>query len=409
MELKVWVDGVVRVVSGLSLNTSCQDVVIALAQSIGQTGRYILILKLRGNERHLVAEDCPLQHLAQLGQLAADVQFVLRRTGPSLSASQEAIAASRNNEKHLPLARPAEPETLKRNEPQKAFTFNLGPSTIPKRTKPNTAWSQSSRASPEPRASPVNFLEPHNSSKEEVFRHILQQQRKLQDLEIQLEALEKETEFWEREVSSSATPDLSLTKELDELELRSRENEAELMYSEHWEQDLQEELEREQGTCSNQIRAMQTRSVHLEQDIKTRIQRQISEAASQQDDETLRPLKQELLNRLQFGEELDSALWETQRELQAADERVKGRSETIEELNKELRQCKLQHFIQQTGITPHTDQTNPESIQASSSYEREDYIGYFPTEGAKARPSLAAQYVNKVHVRVLSSLTSPSV
>ncbi|XP_029943066.1 ras association domain-containing protein 8-like isoform X4 [Salarias fasciatus] len=335
MELKVWVDGVVRVVSGLSLNTSCQDVVIALAQSIGQTGRYILILKLRGNERHLVAEDCPLQHLAQLGQLAADVQFVLRRTGPSLSASQEAIAASRNNEKHLPLARPAEPETLKRNEPQKAFTFNLGPSTIPKRTKPNTAWSQSSRASPEPRASPVNFLEPHNSSKEEVFRHILQQQRKLQDLEIQLEALEKETEFWEREVSSSATPDLSLTKELDELELRSRENEAELMYSEHWEQDLQEELEREQemqrrlnqihssiNDQTYEIRAMQTRSVHLEQDIKTRIQRQISEAASQQDDETLRPLKQELLNRLQFGEELDSALWETQRELQAADERI---------------------------------------------------------------------------------------
>ncbi|XP_029943010.1 ras association domain-containing protein 8-like isoform X2 [Salarias fasciatus] len=373
MELKVWVDGVVRVVSGLSLNTSCQDVVIALAQSIGQTGRYILILKLRGNERHLVAEDCPLQHLAQLGQLAADVQFVLRRTGPSLSASQEAIAASRNNEKHLPLARPAEPETLKRNEPQKAFTFNLGPSTIPKRTKPNTAWSQSSRASPEPRASPVNFLEPHNSSKEEVFRHILQQQRKLQDLEIQLEALEKETEFWEREVSSSATPDLSLTKELDELELRSRENEAELMYSEHWEQDLQEELEREQemqrrlnqihssiNDQTYEIRAMQTRSVHLEQDIKTRIQRQISEAASQQDDETLRPLKQELLNRLQFGEELDSALWETQRELQAADER--GRSETIEELNKELRQCKLQHFIQQTGITPHTDQTNPPPV-----------------------------------------------
>uniref|UniRef100_A0A3Q1GMG1 Ras-associating domain-containing protein n=1 Tax=Acanthochromis polyacanthus TaxID=80966 RepID=A0A3Q1GMG1_9TELE len=85
MELKVWVEGVVRVVSGLSLNTSCQDVVIALAQAIGQTGRYVLILKLRGNERHLVAEDCPLQQLTQLGQQAAEVQFILRRTGPSLS------------------------------------------------------------------------------------------------------------------------------------------------------------------------------------------------------------------------------------------------------------------------------------------------------------------------------------
>lgn len=44
MELKVWVEGVVRVVSGLSLNTSCQDVVIALAQAIGKS------LSLTNNE-----------------------------------------------------------------------------------------------------------------------------------------------------------------------------------------------------------------------------------------------------------------------------------------------------------------------------------------------------------------------
>lgn len=37
MELKVWVDGVVRVVSGLTLSTSCKDVVIALAQSLGNS------------------------------------------------------------------------------------------------------------------------------------------------------------------------------------------------------------------------------------------------------------------------------------------------------------------------------------------------------------------------------------
>lgn len=35
MELKVWVDGVARVVCGLSVNTPCKDVVIALAQAIG--------------------------------------------------------------------------------------------------------------------------------------------------------------------------------------------------------------------------------------------------------------------------------------------------------------------------------------------------------------------------------------
>lgn len=36
----MWVDGVVRVVCGLSEETSCQDVVIALAQAIGMFIRY---------------------------------------------------------------------------------------------------------------------------------------------------------------------------------------------------------------------------------------------------------------------------------------------------------------------------------------------------------------------------------
>lgn len=37
MELKVWVDGVARVVCGLTLSTSCKDVVIARAQSLGNS------------------------------------------------------------------------------------------------------------------------------------------------------------------------------------------------------------------------------------------------------------------------------------------------------------------------------------------------------------------------------------
>lgn len=36
MELKVWVDGVQRVVCGVSEVTTCQEVVVALAQAIGK-------------------------------------------------------------------------------------------------------------------------------------------------------------------------------------------------------------------------------------------------------------------------------------------------------------------------------------------------------------------------------------
>lgn len=225
--------------------------------STGQTGRYILILKLRGTERHLVADDCPLQHLAQLGQLSAEVQFVLQRKGPSLSDGQDRPT----RERHLPLPRPPEPEPFKHRAPQKSLTFSLGPSTLPRRTKSNRAWSPSPRASPEPRASPVSFLDPLNSvnmipsysSKEEVFRQVLQQQRRLQDLEIQLESLERETETWEREMSSAAVPGLTLglTEELEELEQQLKLNEEELMHREQWEEQLQAEMDRERGMCSN--------------------------------------------------------------------------------------------------------------------------------------------------------------
>lgn len=367
----MWVEGVVRVVSGLSLNTSCQDVVIALAQAIGQTGRYILILKLRGNERHLVADDCPLQHLAQLGQLATEVQFILRRTGPSLTEGPDTSA----NERRLPLSRPSETEPLKRREPQKALTFSLGPSTLPKRNKPKKDWSRSPRSSPELRTSPVSFLDPVNSMKtnpsypkDEVFRDILQQQRRLQDLEIQLQDLERETELWEQKWSS---PEVSLAfaEELEELQWRVRQNEVELMQTEDWEKALQAEMEREQGMHrrldqihssindqSYEITTLQTRSAHLEEDLQVSVQTQSSLTAQQ--DESLKSLKQELHNRLQLGEELDVRLAELQQEMETAEERVKDRLEIIEELNKELRQCNLQQFIQQTGVTSQTEQTN---------------------------------------------------
>ncbi|XP_032366344.1 ras association domain-containing protein 8 [Etheostoma spectabile] len=338
MELKVWVEGAVRVVCGLSLKTSCQDVVIALAQAIGQTGRYILIFKLRGTERQLVADDCPLQHLAQLGQLASDVQFILRRTGPSLSDGQDTPKTKRR----FPPPQPSEPEPLRHSEPHKALTFNLGPSTHPKRTKPSRAWSPSPRDSPEPRASPVSFLDavnpvkaiPSSSSKEEMFRQILQQQNRLRDLEIQLHALERETEVLERK-RSATVPGLTPVPEgeLEKLEQRLRQNEADLMYSEQWEEQLQEELDREQemhrrlhqiqstvDADGYRIEELHERSEHLQQKIQHRAHRQSSRAGARQAEEARRPLEQELHLRLLQGQELDATLSETQRDHQTMEE-----------------------------------------------------------------------------------------
>lgn len=51
MELKVRVDGIPRVVCGVTQQTTCQDVVRALAVATSQVGRFTLIEKFRSNER----------------------------------------------------------------------------------------------------------------------------------------------------------------------------------------------------------------------------------------------------------------------------------------------------------------------------------------------------------------------
>ncbi|KAK0149472.1 Ras association domain-containing protein 8 [Merluccius polli] len=372
MELKVWVDGVLRVVCGLSYTTSCQDVVIALAQAIGQTGRYVLILKLRGTERQLVATDCPLQAVAQLGQQATEVQFILRRTGLALSNGPDGSETERKQQ----LPRHPEPAHLGHSHPQKALSFHLGPSTFPRRReRKNGAYSPSPRGSPEPRASPVSFQEPVDStvkvrrgssrrSKEESFRQILKQQLRLQDLEAQLQALE--FELWECERSSSPapvpTPGL-LAEDLEVLEMRARQNEAELMHGEHWEEQLEVEinLEKDMHRCldtintsvdehSSRLQQLEAHSAQLGQDLKLEGHRLSSQAASE--DSTLGSLKQELQNRLQQGKELTASLIEKEEELQAVMAMLEERYQLIDECNKDLRQFKLQQFIQQTGVTP---------------------------------------------------------
>ncbi|XP_037835826.1 ras association domain-containing protein 7-like isoform X2 [Kryptolebias marmoratus] len=366
MELKVWVDGAIRVVCGLSLDTSCQDVVIALAQATGQTGRYVLIMKFKGNERNLVADECPLQQLAKLGPLAAEVQFILRRNGPSLSEAPQ----KPSDDRHPPPQRLSELEPVKHKGPQKAFS--LVPSTLPRRTKPNKTLSSSLAELTEPQVSTAtpqmtpNIMNPLPPDPlKSPFREILQQQKKLHDLETQIEALEKETELWEHKVTSAAVPDPNpgLAQELKELEFQMKQNEIDLMYGEDWEKELKVEMEREQemqrrlqqihlsiDDQNYEIKVLQARSEHLEQDLQFKAQTESlsPEVESWQTGEALQTLTQELHNRLHFGEELDAALSETQWELQTAEER--DRLETIEELNKELRQCNLQEFIQQAGV-----------------------------------------------------------
>ncbi|XP_013166337.1 PREDICTED: ras association domain-containing protein 8 isoform X1 [Papilio xuthus] len=83
MELKVWVEGIQRIVCGVTETTTCQDVVFALAHATGKVGRFTLIERWRNNERLLAPQEYPLKILMKWGEYSNDIQFILRRSDSS--------------------------------------------------------------------------------------------------------------------------------------------------------------------------------------------------------------------------------------------------------------------------------------------------------------------------------------
>ncbi len=294
--------------------------------STGQTGRYILIQRLRDTERQLLANERPLESLAKLGQHSSEVQFFLRRTGPS--SSEEQSLHSRT----LPHSKPSTSE-LKRGLPKKSFTFNLGPSSSPRvKTKDSRKTP-----SPEQRASPVPDAQyPPGPSKEEVLRHALQQQDKLRALESQLLAVDKECVTWE-ESSAKESP---LQAEMEVLEKTLWKNQQELVDQEFWEEELRIETEREHGMkrrlgelhaklddCGQKLHEFNTRAMQLEEDIQREmLQADILPAQSDSKD-SLEVVEADLQSRQNQGEELEAELLELEKAL--------GRAETLLKVSRE--------------------------------------------------------------------------
>uniref|UniRef100_A0A146KWC9 Ras association domain-containing protein 8 n=1 Tax=Lygus hesperus TaxID=30085 RepID=A0A146KWC9_LYGHE len=81
MELKVWVEGIQRIVCGVTESTTCQDVVYALAHATGKTGRFTLIERWRNNERLLAPQEHPLKVVTKWGEYSSEVQLILQRSG----------------------------------------------------------------------------------------------------------------------------------------------------------------------------------------------------------------------------------------------------------------------------------------------------------------------------------------
>ncbi|XP_013358377.1 PREDICTED: ras association domain-containing protein 7 [Chinchilla lanigera] len=294
MELKVWVDGVQRVVCGVSEQTTCQEVVIALAQAIGQTGRFVLVQRLKEKERQLLPQECPVDAQATCGQFANDVQFVLRRTGPSL--------AGRPSSDSCP-----PPERC----PVRA---SLPP-------KPRAALGRESH-----RALGCPRLAPSPSSYEPL---------------------------------APGAPNLGCLEDLPGMELRVQRNAEELGHEAFWEQELRWEEARERegqarlqalsaATAEHaaQLQALDAQARALEAELLLAAEAPGPPSATLSATERLR---QDLAVQERQSVEMQGSLALVSRALEAAEHALQAQAQELEELNRELRQCNLQQFIQQTG------------------------------------------------------------
>lgn len=77
-DLRVWVDGVERVVRGAHEDTTCENILLALANATGKLGRFALLEKWRDLERILPREAKPIKCLQMWGKQASEVRFVLK-------------------------------------------------------------------------------------------------------------------------------------------------------------------------------------------------------------------------------------------------------------------------------------------------------------------------------------------
>ncbi|KAM8940538.1 ras association domain-containing protein 7 isoform 2-T2 [Pelodytes ibericus] len=316
MELKVWVDGVQRVVCGVSEQTSCQDVVIALAQAIGQTGRYVLIQTLRDKERQLLPHERPLEFLAKSGQYANDVHFILRRTGPSLTERPASDSVTLPPERtHVRSSLPINPRTevTRSKEPKKSLTFNLG-------QMGSSDVLAKHRQKPQNGTTVKDGAPPRHPNKEDFFKTVLRQQEQLKALEMQNFSLGKDIQTWERGRSGGIPEEDS--DEIAYLERLIRRNDAELGEEMFWmdelqrerveEQERQEKMKKLRATMEDytrKIKELSERTEALEMEIQRETSKRLAGEPSQAElEEMVAKMRKELEAKIGQGQQLESNL-----------------------------------------------------------------------------------------------------
>ncbi|XP_069484576.1 ras association domain-containing protein 8 [Ambystoma mexicanum] len=411
MELKVWVDGVQRIVCGVTEVTTCQEVVIALAQAIGRTGRYTLIEKWRDTERHLAPHENPIISLNKWGQYASDVQLILRRTGPSLSERPTSDSVARIPERTLyrqslpPLAklRPQIDKSIKRREPKrKSLTFTGGAKGLMDifGKGKETEFKQ-------------RLINNCKTTAEELQKLIHLQTEKLQYLEKQLDSNQAEIRYWEQKYTSS------LEEEIVRVEQKIKRNEVEIEEEEFWENELQIEQENEKQ-LKEQLQELRQRILECEGRLKDylaqvesmesgieaeKLQREVQEAQVNEEEVKgkIKKIRGDLDTQSQHSLRLENGSKAIERSLGQATKRLMEKEQELEQLTKELRQVNLQQFIQQTGTKVTVLPAEPTEVEASLTTEPEKETTF--QTGSLKRPGSSRQLPSNLRI-LQNSLSS---
>ncbi|XP_008294219.1 ras association domain-containing protein 8 isoform X1 [Stegastes partitus] len=440
MELKVWVDGVQRVVCGVTEATTCQEVVIALAQAIGRTGRYTLVEKWRDTERHLAPHESPVASLNTWGQYAGDVQLILHRTGPSLTERPPSEGPPlRGPERGLhrqslpPLAKLRHPNdrSLRRREPRrKSLTFTGAPRSL----REILSGGQIGEAEAKRRLLLGNGGNHHHAGPtigstspglwacrmEDLVRLVGLQRETLNVLEKKLEAYEAELQIWAegrggRGGACPGDPGGVLIEEILRLEKHLRKNEVEMEEEEFWATELQIELESERQ-LEERLQELRGRLQGCELEIEEKLamvqgveagleeeklqrERQetqwVSEAEARA--QVLR-VKAELKAQERQAVQLESSCRAVDRSLGQNSKKLQDMQHELEQLTKELRQVNLQQFIKQTGTKVTVLPAEPSEDESTHNSHGIDLV---PLSGSLKRP--VSSHSMSGHLRVLQS------
>ncbi|CAJ1056983.1 ras association domain-containing protein 8 isoform X2 [Xyrichtys novacula] len=439
MELKVWVDGVQRVVCGVTEATTCQEVVIALAQAIGRTGRYTLVEKWRDTERHLAPHESPVASLNTWGQYAGDVQLILLRTGPSLTERPPSEGPPlRGPERGLhrqslpPLAKLRHPNdrSLRRREPRrKSLTFTGAPRGL----REILSGGRIVEAEAKRRIFLGNGGNHHHAGPpmgttspglwacrmEDLVRLVGIQRETLGVLEKKLEAYEAELQVWAGGgrgggcIGDLGVGGGGLIEEILRLEKHLRKNEVEMEEEEFWATELQIELESERQ-LEERLQELRGRLQGCELEIEEklaivqgveagleeeRLQRErqetqwVTEAEARA--QVLR-VKAELKAQERQAVQLESSCRAVDRSLGQSSKKLLDMQHELEQLTKELRQVNLQQFIKQTGTKVTVLPAEPTEDENTPNSHGIDLV---PLTGSLKRPVPSHQISN--HLRVL--------